>query len=63
MLIETGVIGLEDIQILVASMNVSEEDAEYDEAYDLVQYGVIGLESLQYSVTNKDQMLTIKNYK
>lgn len=63
MLIETGVIGLEDIQILVASMNVSEGESGYDEAYDLVQYGVVGLESLQYSVMNKDETLTIIKYK
>lgn len=57
-----GVIGVEDIQTLVSNMDISEEDPDYNEAYDLVQYGAIGVESVQYSVTNLDQILTIINY-
>ena len=42
-------------------MDVMLGDSEYSESYDLVQYDVIGLESLQYTVENIDEMITIIN--
>ena len=42
-------------------MDVLIGDPEYSESYDLVQYDVIGLESLQYTVENIDEMITIIN--
>lgn len=50
---------MEDIQEVVEHMDVTIDDAEYSESYDLVQYDVIGLESLQYTVENADKTITI----
>lgn len=44
-------------------MDISEGEEGYESKYDIVQYGAIGLESLQYTVTNTDQTITIINNK
>ena len=62
MLIEIGIIALEDIQLIVENMDVTSDSEEYLPQYDLVQFGVVALESVQYAVVNMDKIFIIEEF-
>lgn len=57
-----GIIGIQDIKMLVDLTDVVEGSTEYDLCYDLVQDGFIGIKSLRYAVVNTDKGISIKKY-